>query len=419
MVRLEQLDATATERDALREEVLALSGELAGARAGLEAAAERVHGVDQLRGELEKAFEALAVQALDGSQQRFLSLANETFAKHQLSAQGSVKEVLAPVNEAFQRLAGSVEALEKQRLADRSTLGEQMRQIGEAMRETQTVTGKLVTALRAAPKTRGAWGEATLRNVLELAGLSAHADFAEQTTHDGDDGKLRPDVVIRLPGGGAIVVDAKVALAGYFEALDASDEAGREAALSRHANQVRAHVQRLSKVDYARFVEGSIDFVAMFIPGENFYAAASERDPELFEFAIRNKVIIVTPATLVALAKAVAYGWRQEDAARNAQEIANLGRALHQRLGVMVDKVASMGGAIDRSVRTYNELVGSLESRVLPSARRFKDLGAGEPGVEIELLDPIDTAPRAIAAQTELSLESPDAIARRAGRKRP
>jgi DNA recombination protein RmuC len=234
--------------------------------------------------------------------------------------------------------------------------------------------------------------------------MTAHVDFHEQATVDNDQGaKLRPDVTIRLPGNRVIVVDSKVALSGYLDAMDAVDEAGREACLKKHAQQLREHVRQLASKDYWKYVPDTADFVALFVPGENFFAAAAERDPELFEFAIRNRVIIVTPATLMALAKAVSYGWRQEDSARNAQEIAALGRELYRRLAGMADKLTGLGNSLEKSVKSYNELVGTVEARVLPQARRFKELGAGEED-EIARIETSDIAPRLPTPQGELLL---------------
>ncbi|MFZ4121459.1 MAG: DNA recombination protein RmuC [Caulobacterales bacterium] len=402
------LQSAIVERDVALKEVKELSIRLAAAESSGEArsiaAHEREQALIDLRAAVETSFGALAGDALAKSEQRFLSLANETFQKHQSAAAGGVKEVMTPVQEAFTRLAESLTALDKSRLQDTSALGQQMREIGVALKETQGLTGKLVNALRAAPKTRGRWGEETLRNVLELAGMTAHVDFHEQATVDNDQGaKLRPDVTIRLPGNRVIVVDSKVALSGYLDAMDAVDEAGREACLKKHAQQLREHVRQLASKDYWKYVPDTADFVALFVPGENFFAAAAERDPELFEFAIRNRVIIVTPATLMALAKAVSYGWRQEDSARNAQEIAALGRELYRRLAGMADKLTGLGNSLEKSVKSYNELVGTVEARVLPQARRFKELGAGEED-EIARIETSDIAPRLPTPQGELLL---------------
>lgn len=404
--RLEGADAAAAraQADAHRTVV-----ELADARREAAEARERLARVEaelqtrsttveEHRKDLETRMAAIASETLAATQKQFIGLANETFEKHSQAAQGGVKEVVTPVQEQLAKLAETVAELDKKRIADGAALGATLKSVAESMSETRAVTGQLVTALKANSKTRGNWGEQTLRNVLELAGLSRHADFTEQADITGDDGKLRPDVVIRMPGGGVIVVDAKVALTGFFEAIEASDEVQRETAMKRHAAQVRLHVQKLAKTDYSTFVPNAVDFVAMFIPGENFFAAATERDPDLFEYAVKNKVIIVTPATLVALAKSVAYGWRQEEAAQNAQHIADLGRELYRRLATMADKLASVGGAIERTVKTYNEAASSFEARLLPQGRRFRDLGAGDPAVEIRTVEGVDLTPRLLAA---------------------
>lgn len=411
LIRAER-DRAVAERDEARAEARRLDAELAAEKAAAgeraRAAAEKEEALLAMKQDVEKSFEALANRALSQNEQRFLTLANETFLKHQTVAAGGVKEILAPVQETFAKLSESVGALDKARTEDKSALEQQMKFVGEALARTSLETGRLVNALRAAPKTRGRWGEETLKNVLELSGLSAHADFSEQTTTAGDDGKmLRPDVVIRLPGGRSIIVDAKVALSGYLDSLEATDEAQREACLRKHAQELRDHVKKLSSKDYWKFIGEAADFVALFIPGENFFAAAVERDPSLFEDAMKMRVVIVTPVTLMALARSIAYGWRQEQSARNAQEIADLGRELYNRLATMGDRIAGVGNAIEGSVKKYNDLVGTFDSRVLPSARRFKDLGAAEGDQEIAPAAQIDLLPRPPAHQSEFELAAP------------
>jgi DNA recombination protein RmuC len=416
---LRVMTTVAQERDAALLEARDLAARLAasesGAAARETAAREREQALLAFKLDVEKSFGSLAGEALAQSEARFIALANETFEKHQTAAAGGVKEVVTPVHEAFVRLSETVDALNKSRLQDASSFSEQIRSVGEALKETQGMTGKLVNALRAAPKTRGRWGEETLRNVLELAGLSAHVDFIEQATVEGDAGKLRPDVIIKLPGGRQIVVDSKVALSAYLDAMDATDDAEREALLVRHAQQLRTHMRQLGGKEYWKHVPETADFVALFVPGENFFAAAAERDADLFEDAIAMKVIIVTPATLVALAKAVSYGWRQEAAAKNAQLIADLGRELYRRLSTMADRMTSLGNSLDKSVKSYNELVGTVEARVLPQARRFKDLGAADES-EIAVVEQSEIVPRLPAPQTEMDLGDQTAGAK--GRKR-
>jgi len=390
------------ERDRALAELATLRGE--NIRLTAELAAALAQRNERLESE-EARFADIAAKALQATQQSFMALANETFEKHKQAAQGGVKEVLAPAQEALTKLASSVDALDKARLQDKSAMGEQVRQIIDAVGTTNKTTGQLLNTLRASPKLRGRWGEQTLRNVLELSGLAPNVDFTEQlTTTDGEGARLRPDVVIHLPGGRSIVVDSKVALSGYLDAMEASDEAAREACLKKHAAELRAHVRNLASKDYWKHVPDTADFVVLFVPGENFLAAAAERDQSLFDDAFAAKVIITTPSTMVALAKSVAYGWRQEQSAKNAQEIAELGRELYRRMAVMADRIGKVGDAIEKSTKSYNELVGSVESRVLPQARKFKELGAGDAGIDIAPPPQIEIAPRQLQAPEQLEL---------------
>jgi DNA recombination protein RmuC len=405
------VDPIRTERDRLRVELdgsrkenVQLATELAAAKA------QRAE-----RSESEEArFADIAAKALQATQASFMALANETFEKHKQAAAGGVKDVLAPAQEQLTKLAQSVEALDKARLQDKSAMGEQVRQIVDAVGATNKTTQTLLTALKASPKMRGRWGEQTLRNVLELSGLAPNVDFKEQfSTTDGEGARLRPDVVINLPGGRCIVVDSKVALSGYLDAMEATDDAARETFLKKHAAELRAHVKNLSSKDYWKHVPATADFVVLFVPGENFLAAAAERDQALFDDAFASKVIITTPSTMVALAKSVAYGWRQEQSAKNAQEIAELGRELYRRMAVMNDHLSKVGDAIGKTVTTYNGLVASAESRVLPQARKFKELGAGDAGIEISAPAQIEAAPRLPAPPEQLELTPPPQSARR------
>jgi len=399
------------ERDRALAELTTLRAENAKLVADL--AAEK--GAATGRSESEEArFLALAAKALEASQNNFMSLAKETFEKHSQAAAGGVKEVLAPAQEQMAKLALSVEALDKARLQDKSAMGEQVRQIVDAVGSTNKTTHQLLNALRASPKARGRWGEQTLRNVLELSGLAPNVDFTEQvSTTDGEGGRLRPDVVINLPGGRCIVVDSKVALSGYLDAIEATDDVSREAHLKKHAAELKAHVKNLASKDYWKHVPATADFVVLFVPGENFLAAAAERDPNLFDDAFAAKVIITTPSTMVALAKSVAYGWRQEQSAKNAQEIAELGRELYRRMAVMVDHMGKVGDAIGATVTRYNGLLGSLESRVLPQARKFKELGAGDAGIDIAAQPQIEAAPRLPAPPEQLELTPPPQTSKR------
>lgn len=407
-------DRAVAELEAKRQEVTRLTAELAAEKGAGEA---RRQAAEEQQKALREQFEALAAKALDANQQRFLSLANETFEKHKQAAQGGVKEALAPASEALAKLAGQVEALEKSRTQDKAALGEQVRQLMDVVGATNTTTTKLINVLRSSPKARGRWGEQTLRNVLELAGLAPRVDFTEQSsTTDGEGARLRPDVVINLPGGRCIVVDSKVALSGYLDAMDATDEPSREAFLKKHAAELRGHVKNLASKEYWKHVPDTADFVVLFVPGENFLAAAAERDPTLFEDAFAASVIITTPSTMVALAKSIAYGWRQEESAKNAQQIAELGRELYRRMAVMNDHLSKVGDAIAQTVTRYNSLLGSVESRVLPQARKFKELGAGDAGVEIAPMEPVEVVPRTLPPPEQFELMPPPAETKKRGR---
>ncbi|HWA00342.1 MAG TPA: DNA recombination protein RmuC [Caulobacterales bacterium] len=408
----DERDRAIAEAGKLRDDVVKLTAELASEKGAGEA---RRVAAEEAQKALREQFEALAAKALDANQQRFLSLANETFEKHKQAAQGGVKEVLAPAQEALTKLGAQVEALEKSRTQDKAALGEQVKHLMDVVGTTNTTTNKLINVLRASPKARGRWGEQTLRNVLELAGLAPRVDFNEQTTTtDGEGGRLRPDVVINLPGGRCIAVDSKVALSGYLDAMDATDEETREAFLKKHAAEMRGQVKNLSSKEYWKHLP-TADFVVLFVPGDNFLSAALERDPSLMDDAFAVNVVIMTPSLMVALAKSIAYGWRQEESAKNAQEIAELGRELYRRMAKMSQLLGDVGSSIEKSVASYNQLIGSIESRVFPQARKFKELGAGDAGVDVPLVDPVETTPRRLAPPPELELTPPPQGKKRGG----
>jgi DNA recombination protein RmuC len=324
-------------------------------------------------------------EALTLAMQQFVALADD-----------SLKTRLDPVGETFARFHAKVESFEKADVEARATVAEQLRQVQMSVSATRDVTGKLVNALRASPKTRGNWGEQTLRNVLELAGLVRGTDFDEQSHTQTETGALRPDVTIRLAGGGVLVVDAKVALDAWLAALEADDDTGRAAHMARHASQMRTHMKGLASKEYWKALPDTPDFVAMFVPGDAFLSAALEQDPALFDDAIRQKVLICTPVTLIALAKSVAWGWRQDHVQKTAQEIADLGRELHDRLANMGEKIGKLGRSIGSAVEDYNTMVGGLEGRVMVSARRLREL---DPGIDTDLgvLHPVEKAPRQIS----------------------
>jgi DNA recombination protein RmuC len=392
------------ELEQLRAQLTAAMVETASLQAQLgdqaEAQAEKLALLGQVQGAIERDLKAIAVDALRASQGTFVQLANEVFEKHRSSAdadmegrQRAVAALVGPLQETLESYRQHVEALEKARAEAYGALSAEIKGVLAAQNAARSETAKLVNALRAAPKTRGRWGEQTLRNVLELSGLSAYCDFSSQESFVRGGSIARPDVVIRLPGGRSIVVDAKTSLSAYLDAVEATDDSERERLLDQHAAQLRAHVRGLAARSYQDLMP-TPDFVVMFVPGDNFYAAAAERDPALFEDAAAQGVVIVTPATLIALAKAVAFGWRQEKVAENAQRVHDLGRELYRRLSKMAEHITRCGDALGRSVQHYNQLVGSLEHSVMPQARRFHELEVEGTSAELPLLHEIELQPR-------------------------
>lgn len=306
---LEDADRRAKESEAAADQArLLLEREKAKSEERAKAAEESKQALTAMKAEFENAFKALAADALQGTQKQFLNVASEMFEQRKAAQDETLKSILEPVKETFAQFKEKIEVVEKSRIEDKSLLTEQIRAVGETMAQTQAQTGKLVNALRAAPKTRGRWGEETLRNVLELSGMERNVDFLEQKSVNTDEGIRQPDVVVRLPADRCIVIDSKVAMTAYLDAMEAPDEVTREALLTKHAQQIRTHMQQLSRKEYWQHVPTTTDFVAMFVPGENFFAAAVERDPALLQDAMKNKVLLVTPATLMAMLKAVAYG---------------------------------------------------------------------------------------------------------------
>jgi DNA recombination protein RmuC len=331
-----------------------------------------------------------------------LKRADETFRNRELLAQQRLESQLKPVAETLAKFEAQVTAVEKTRAEEQGGLKAQIAALMEASAATQAEARKLSTALRRGAGVQGRWGEQTLRNVLDAAGLTQHYDFVEQFSLDTEEGRRRPDVKVRMPAGAVFAIDAKCSLNAFMEAQDAVEDAAREAALARHAASVRGHMQGLSaKAYWDQFAaERSPDFVAMFVPGDGFLAAAIERLPDLMTEAMDKRVLIVTPTTLFALCKAVAYGWRVEEQAANADKIARLGRDLYGRLSVMGGHVAGMGKALEGALTKYNAFVGSLETQVLTQARRFEELKVDHEGKEIPVLEPIEGATRPLAKLT-------------------
>ncbi len=339
---------------------------------------------------------AQAAQSASVVAEELLKRSDETFRNRELLAQQRLEAQLKPVAETLAKFEAQVQAVEKNRAEETGGLKAQIAALMEASTATQAEARKLSAALRRGAGVQGRWGEQTLRNVLEAAGLNSRFDFEEQFSVDTEEGRRRPDVKVRMPGGGVFVIDAKCSLNAFLEAQELADESLREAAFVRHAASVRTHMTGLSaKAYWDQFAgEGSPDFVAMFVPGDGFLAAALDRLPDLMTEAMEKKVVIVTPTTLFALCKAVAYGWRVEEQAKNAADIVKVGRELYKRIAVMGAHAGSVGKALEAAVGKYNQFVGSLESQVLTQARRFEELSVDHEGKEIAELAPVEGSVR-------------------------
>jgi DNA recombination protein RmuC len=390
-----QLDEVVRERDANRSAVQ----ELAALKAARE---EREKGLEARIAELVEAKEALSAQfaeisnrLLAEAQEAFLKRADQRFRQSEETAGSNLKALLQPVHERLQRYEETVTKVEAERRDAFGLLAGQIDAMRTGTERVSAEAAKLVNALRNAPKARGRWGEQQLRNVLETCGLSEHCDFATEVSVAGEDGgRMRPDAVVRVPGGQSLVIDAKVSLNDYQDAFGAEDEAQRAAHLAAHAAAIRAHVNALgAKAYWAQFADAP-DYVVMFIPGEHFLTAALEQDSGLWDYAFDKKVLLATPTNLIAIARTVAAVWRQERLAKEARQIGELGKELYERLAKATDDLRKVGGGLATAVNNYNSFVASFETRSLVTARKFRELNIEPTRREIDVLQPVEALPR-------------------------
>ena len=360
--------------------------------------------LEDAKARLADSFKALSGEALKSNNAAFLELAKKSLEAVVAEAKGDVGKrqeaidaIIKPLTTTLGRYEQQVKALEDSRQRAYGALQEQLQGLSTAYQQLQKETLNLVTALKA-PQVRGRWGEVTLRRVVELAGMCEHCDYAEQVSVDTADGKLRPDMVVHLPSSRDVVVDSKVSLEAYLRAVSAETAEDRVACLKQHSQQLRTHMQKLSSKLYWDQFGKAPEFVVMFIPGESFFAAALDCDPSLLEDGMEKRVVLATPTTLIALLKAVAYGWRQEQMAANAQAVCDLAKELYDRIGVLSSHIVTLGRGLRGANEAYNKAVGSMELRVLPQVRKFKELGATGAD-EIATVEPLDISPRTLKTE--------------------
>jgi DNA recombination protein RmuC len=409
----QQIAAEKTQTQSLRDALAQSERDLATAQtqfaAGQQNLLEQRQLLEQAQDQLRQAFASASAEVLARNNETFLQLAKERFATLAAEAAGSLDQrkeqidgLLKPLRGLMDQYQIRVGEIEKSRVESYSMLREQLGTLAETQRTLNTQTSQLVTAL-SRPTVRGQWGEISLRRLVELAGLSDKCDFVEQQTVDGDQGKLRPDMVVKLPGDRDVVIDCKTCLDAFLDAAAAVDEDSRKMHLQRHAQQVRSRSRELSAKNYWSQFSRSPEYVIMFLPGEAFLYAAVEQDPSLVEDCIKNHVLIATPTTLIALLKTIEFGWRQEAITENAEQIRSLGIELYERISTVMTHISKLGGSLNSAVGNYNSMLGSLEGRVMPTARKMAELGA-RTDKELPQPDLIEHMPRDVS-QARLTSE--------------
>jgi DNA recombination protein RmuC len=354
------------------------------------AAVEKLALVEHIQTSFVEQFKGVSASALKHNNETFMQLAEQAFEKKSQA----IGEIVKPVKESLEKFDGKIREIEQARTGAYATLKEQVGSLIETQKELRVETAQLSRALRA-PTVRGRWGEMQLKRVVEMAGMVDHCDFYEQTSVSTEERRFRPDLLVKLPAEKNIVVDAKAPLEAYLLALESTDEKSRQEKLKEHALAIRSHMSALSRKSYWEQFQPTPEFVVLFLPGETFFSAALEFDPGLIEVGVEQKVILATPTTLIALLRAVAYGWRQEGLSRNAEQISAMGRELYKRIADLGGHWEKMGKGLSQAVQAYNRAVGSLESRVLVSARRFGELNGEK---EVETINPVEETPRALQA---------------------
>ena len=366
--------------------------------------AERLKAYQDAETKLRDAFTALSSDALKSNSEQFLAIAEHRLREARKDAatdidarKKAIEDLLAPIARTLEHVDREIKESEHRRIETGATLIKKMAALDTMGQELRGETQRLVDALKR-PGVRGRWGELQLKRVVELAGMVEHCHFTEQETITVENGRIRPDVIVNLPGGKHVVIDAKVPLDAYLRALEAPDEDSRQRLRADHARQVRTHILQLSAKSYFEKVSTTPEFVVMFLPGEMFFSAALEQDPSLIEFGVDKRVIPASPTTLIALLRAVAYGWQQEAMEENARKISELGKALYEAVRTLGARFDTLGARLKSSLEAYNEAVGSLEGNVLVKARKFKELQSANGGEEIKPLEPIDRVPRMLQA---------------------